>query len=51
MHGLRIELAVVYGDIGINGIGHFDTDKATASRGVGEQILLIAGADEWGIAA
>lgn len=51
MHGLRIELAVVYGDIGINGIGHFDTDKATASRGVGEQILLIAGADERGIAA
>ena len=51
MHGLRIELAVVYGDIGINGIGHFDTNKATASRGVGEQILLIAGADEWGIAA
>ena len=50
-HGLCIELAVVYGDMGINGSGHLDTDKATASRGVGEQILLIAGADESGIAA
>lgn len=50
-HGLGIELAVVDGDIGVDGTGYFDTDKAPAAAGIGQQVFLIAGAYEGGVAA
>ena len=49
IHGLCVELPVVDGDIGMDGAGDFDADETAAATGVGQQVLLVAGADEGGI--
>ena len=41
IQSLRIELAVVDGDIRINRCSHFDTDKTAASRRIGQNILAV----------
>ena len=50
-HGLGIELAVVDGDVGVDGTGYFDADEAATAAGIGQQVFLIAGAYEGGVAA
>lgn len=50
VQGLRIELPVIYHYICADGVRHFYTDKATAAAGVRKQVLMVARADERGIA-
>ena len=45
----RQELAVVDADIRIDGTGDLNADETAAATGVGQQVLLIAGAYEGGI--
>ena len=49
IQSLRIELAVVDGDIRIDGTGDLNADETAAATGIGQQVLLIAGTDEGGI--
>ena len=49
IQSLCIELAVVDGDICIDGAGDLNADETAAATGVGQQVLLVAGADEGGI--
>lgn len=49
IQSLRIELAVVDADIRIDGTGDLNADETAAATGVGQQVLLIAGAYEGGI--
>lgn len=51
VHGLGVQLAVVYRAGGVDGAGHVDADEAAAAAGVGQQVLLVAGGDERGVAA
>ena len=44
IQSLCIELAVVDGDICIDGAGDLNADETAAAAGVGQQVLLVAGA-------
>lgn len=44
-------MAVVDSDVGVDGTGYFDTDEAATAAGIGQQVFLIAGTYEGGVAA
>lgn len=51
VHGLCIQLIVVYGTRGINHPLHLNADEAAAARRIGQQILVVTGGNERSIAA
>ena len=51
IHGLCVQLFIVYRPIGIYCPQHFDTDETTAARRVGQKIFLIARGDKRSITA
>ena len=51
VHGLCIQLIVVYGTRGINHPLHLNADEAAAARRIGQQILVVTGGNERRIAA
>ena len=51
VHGLGVELFVMDGATHVDRCGYFDADETTAARCVGEQVFMVAGADERGVTA
>ena len=51
LHGLCIQLTIVYRHIRIDGIRHFHAYKTAAAAAVRQQILVVARPDELGIPA
>lgn len=49
LHGLCIQLAVVYRHVRINGSSHFHTYKTAAAAAVRQQVFVVARPDERGI--
>ena len=50
-HGLCIELAVVDGEISIDGAGDLNADETAAAAGVCQQVFLVAGCYKGGVAS
>ena len=49
MNRLCIKLAIVDGNVRVNGFRHFHTDETTVAGQIGQQIAVIARSDERGI--
>lgn len=49
LHGLCIQLAIVYRHVRINGGSHFHTYKTAAAAAVRQQVFVVARPDERGI--